>query len=46
MNTPHGVRCIAKSLDHRDLWTARSPKKSDWHQCSDSEANQSNPNGP
>ena len=46
MNTPHGVRCIAKSLDHRDLWTARSPKKSDWRQCSDSEANQSNPNGP
>ena len=26
MNTPHGVRCIAKSLDHRDLWTVRSPK--------------------
>ena len=26
MSTPHGVRCIAKSLDHSDLWTARSPK--------------------
>jgi hypothetical protein len=32
MNMPHGVRCVAKGLDHRDLWTTSSPKQSDWHQ--------------
>ena len=31
MNMPHGVRCIAKGLDHRNLWTTSSPKQSDWH---------------
>ena len=32
MNMPHGVRCIAKGLDYRDLWTTSSPKQSDWYQ--------------